>query len=274
MYLPLLKHYVEGNVPAKDFLWRQYETFRPIGVAPTDTVDLEYKEGAGSFLVDDFQTRPSLAVSSSGGEVTYTVLNPYEGVMDDTDESFTWSTSDPMNGMTRCSPADASKGLVFDWVGVGSWYLEFAIVPEAQNLSRYEFLSLRACQQTRHPQTTAELSDLTFSITLRDATGITSRINIGAYGGGIEEPYQRTGYESEAGWQNEFETIRVRLSDFERNGAGLDLANVVAARLDFGLGFGSTRGRIAIDDLLFSKDRNPGGLTIRPLSVAHTLPSR
>ena len=30
--LPLYKHYVEGNVPGEDFLWRQYEHFHPIGV--------------------------------------------------------------------------------------------------------------------------------------------------------------------------------------------------------------------------------------------------
>ncbi|MCI0538415.1 MAG: hypothetical protein L0Z50_24675, partial [Verrucomicrobiales bacterium] len=31
--LPLVKHYVEGNVPALDFLTRQYESFHPIGVS-------------------------------------------------------------------------------------------------------------------------------------------------------------------------------------------------------------------------------------------------
>ena len=33
-FLPLVKHYVEGNVPALDFLTRQYESFHPIGVRP------------------------------------------------------------------------------------------------------------------------------------------------------------------------------------------------------------------------------------------------
>jgi hypothetical protein len=272
MFLPLLKHYVEGNIPAKDFLWRQYESFRPIGVAAADTVDLEYKEGAGNFFVDDFQTQPSLTVSSSGGAVSYSVQNPYEGLMNDTDGSFDWNPSDPMNGMTRCRPTDTSKGLVFDWSGIGTPYVEFAIVPAGQDLSGYEFLSLRACQQTRHPQTTVELGDLTFSIALRDAAGTVSRINAGAYGGGVEEPYQRTGYGSGAGWQNEFETARIRLSDFQRNGAGLDLTNIVAVRLAFGFGFGSTRGRIAIDDLQFSTDRNPGGLALRALNVPELVP--
>ena len=31
-FLPLIKHYIEGNIPALDFLTRQYESFHPIGV--------------------------------------------------------------------------------------------------------------------------------------------------------------------------------------------------------------------------------------------------
>lgn len=271
-YLALVKHYIEGNVPAKDFLWRQYESLRPIGVALTDTVDLDYKEGTGSFFVDDLQTQPALSISSSGGAVTYTVQNPYEGVMNDADGSFTWSASDPMNGMTRAAPGDTTKGLVFDWIGLGTRYLEFEVVPAAHDVSGYEYLSLRACQQTRHPQTVADLGDLLFTVTLRDADGNSSSINIGAYGGGVEEPYQRTGSGSGAGWQNEFETIRIRLGDFLRNGVALDLTNIVALRLNFGLGFGATRGRIAVDDLQFSKDRNPGGLVIKALNPPSSMP--
>ncbi|MBN1512345.1 MAG: hypothetical protein JXB13_10045, partial [Phycisphaerae bacterium] len=31
-FLPLAAHYMQGNVPGQDFLWRQYERFHPIGV--------------------------------------------------------------------------------------------------------------------------------------------------------------------------------------------------------------------------------------------------
>jgi len=271
-FLALIKHEVEGNVPAKDFLWRQYEDLKPIGVAATTTVILEYKEGAGSLFVDDFQAQSSLAVSSSGGAVTYDVPNPYEGLMNDADGTFTWATSDPMNGMTRARTADTTKGVVFDWASGTTRFLEFGIVPAARDVSGYEYLSLRACQQTRHPQTTAELSDLTFTVSLRDGAGTVSAINIGAYGGGIEEPYQRTGSGTGAGWQNAFETVRLRLTDFQRNGVALDLTDIVAVRLDFGTGFGSSRGRLGFDDLQFSKDRNPGGLTVRAVSVPDYIP--
>ena len=79
-FLPLIKHYVEGNVPALDFLTRQYERFRPIGV-PTDNpcivVTHEYRNGsaAGNFVLDDYQTQPNSGISSSGAQVAFDVEN-------------------------------------------------------------------------------------------------------------------------------------------------------------------------------------------------------
>jgi hypothetical protein len=85
---------------------------------------------------------------------------------------------------------------------------------------------------------------------LRDASSTTSTINIGAFGGGLEEPYQRAG-----GWHNEMETIRIRLTDFLNNNSGLDLSNIVAVRLDVGPAHGSPEGRIVIDDVMLTNDR-------------------
>ena len=73
-YLPLIKRHLENNIPAKDFLWRQYESLRPIGAltpcgfpdqSTCATVDLEYKDGPteGNFVIDDFQTNPSISSS-------------------------------------------------------------------------------------------------------------------------------------------------------------------------------------------------------------------
>ncbi|MGD8451965.1 MAG: hypothetical protein PVJ57_09125 [Phycisphaerae bacterium] len=273
-YLALIQHYVEANIPAKDFLWRQNEALKPIGVAASDTIDREYKEpaAAGGFVIDDFQSEPSLTISSSGGAVAYNVQNPWEGLMNDVDGSFTWSTDDPMNGMTRARTTDTTAGLVFDWTTTADRYLDFTVVPGANDFSDYAFLSFRACQGTRHTQTVAELGDLTFTVALEDGDGYSSSINIGAYGGGIEEPYQRTGDGSGAGWQNEFETIRIRLTDFLHNGAALDLTDVQHVRFDFGSSYGSSRGRVALDDLQLSKDRGPGGLTVRVLNAPQYLP--
>ncbi|UCF68105.1 MAG: hypothetical protein JSV80_02050, partial [Acidobacteriota bacterium] len=59
---------------------------------------------------------------------------------------------------------------------------------------------------------------------------------------------------SGAGWQNEFETIRIRLTDFLRNGTSLDLTDIRAVRFDFGASHGSAEGRVALDDIELVKE--------------------
>jgi hypothetical protein len=122
-FLPLIDYYVEGNVPALDFLWRQWEQFKPIGAptlycAVTDddavVVDNTFRNMAedGNFFIDDYQTETSTLVSSSGGTVSYTAANLVEDRLDDGDSVFTWTTSDPMNGMTYGSSSDTTRGSV------------------------------------------------------------------------------------------------------------------------------------------------------------------
>ena len=266
-FLPMIKYYFEGNVPGQDFLWRQWEQFKPIG-APTlfcavtgddaVVVNNTYRNMAdeGNFFVDDYQTETSTLVSSSGGAVSYTAANLFENRLDDGDTSFTWTTADPMNGMTYGRSTDTTRGVVFDWNGVDR-YIEWEIIPDFRNFENYLYLSFRACQGTRHPFTTAVLEDLTFTVTLRDANDVTSSINIGAYGGGLEDPYQRTGAGSGTGWHNDFEAIRIRLTDFLNNGSGLDLSDIVAIRFNFGPSWGSNEGRVGVDEIQLTSDFAP-----------------
>jgi hypothetical protein len=261
-YLPLIKHFVEGNLPAKDYLWRQYEQFRPIGAldpcGATDattcaTVVLEYKDGpaAGNFVIDDYQTEPSLNVSSSGGAVTFNVVNVSEALLNDTDGSFTWSVLDPMNGMTRARVNDTTRGVVFDATANFNPSMQFEVIPGQRDFTAMSYLSFRAAQQTRHPLTTARLGDAFWFVSLRDGSGRNSTpIRIDAYGGGIEEPYQRTGSGIGAGWQNEFETIRIRLTDFTaRSLFPVDLTDIVAVTFSWQDNRNSFFERIALDDL-------------------------
>jgi hypothetical protein len=257
LFLPLIKYFADGNVPATDFLWRQYERFHPIGVDtsnPCVVVSSEYRNGAaeGNFFIDDYQSGPELYVSSSGGAVTYTVQNVLEGILKDNNSDFTWSSSDPFNGATHAyNPEDDSRGVTFDWNGVNEFY-EWEVVPAARNFSSYTYLSFRGAQTTHHPYTVAALEDLTFTVTLRDAASVTSSINIGAYGGGLEEPYQRGG-----GHHDDFEVVRIRPIDFLTNGSGLDLTNIVAVRFNFGPDWGSNEGRIVLDELMLTNDYPP-----------------
>jgi hypothetical protein len=215
-----------------------------------------YRDGAaaGNFKLDDFQTNPSTAVSGSGAAVSYNVTNVVEDRLDDANADLTWMPSDPMNGMTFASATDASRGIVFDWDVPR--FMEFAVPPAAQDFTSKAYLSFRACQGTRHPLTIAELGDLTFTVSLRDADGVGSTINIGAYGGGIEEPYQRSGCGVGVGWANEMETIRIRLSDFLTNGSALDLASIIAVRIEFAVaGSGASAvGRLGLDEIELTTD--------------------
>ncbi|HZR01600.1 MAG TPA: vWA domain-containing protein [Burkholderiales bacterium] len=259
--LPLVKHYVEGNIPALDFLTRQYESFRPIGVPTSDpciVVTNEYRNGAtvGNFVIDDFQIQPATSTSSSSGSVNFDVENLTEGRLDDNNSDFTWTPTDPFNGATQGSATDSTRGVVFDWTDADH-FIEWQVVAGANDFTRFKYLSFRSAQGTQHPNTTAELGNLTFTVTLRDANGVASHINIGAYGGGIAQPYQRSG-----GWHNEMETVRLRIADFNNNGAGIDLTNVVAVRFDVGPSFGSSKGRIVVDDLMLTSDLSPSSFTI------------
>lgn len=263
-FLPMIKHYVEGNVPALDFLTRQYETFRPIGVPTGNScivVSHEYRNGSpvGNFMIDDYQTQPNTGISSSGGQVTFDVENLTEGRLDDNNSDFTWNAADPFNGATQADATDSSRGVVFDWTNQDHFY-EWEVVSGQRDFSSFLYLSVRGAQGTQHPNTLAVLGDLTFSITLRDGGGTSRTINIGAFGGGLEQPYQRSG-----GWHNEMETIRIRLTDFLNNGSGLNLMDIVAVRLDVGPSWGSAEGRIVVDEIMVTNDRSP---YLAPLRIA------
>ncbi len=268
--LPLVKHYVEGNVPALDFLTRQYESFHPIGVPianPCVVVSNEYRNGAttGNVVIDDYQSQPATGMSSSGAAVMFDVENLTEDRLDDNNNDFAFAAGDPFNGATQGSASDSTRGVVFDWTGADRFY-EWRTPAAAVDFSKFRYLSFRGAQATRHANTTAVLGDLTFAVTLRDAANVTSTIRIGAYGGGLEEPYQRS-----SGWHNEMETIRIRATDFLHNGSGLDLASIAAVRLDFGPTFGSSEGRIVIDDLMLTNDVTP--LSLRILEPTNERPS-
>ncbi|MCX6317994.1 MAG: hypothetical protein NTW29_11930 [Bacteroidetes bacterium] len=267
--LPLVKRYVEDNIPSLDFLTRQYESFRPIGVPTGDpciVVSHEYVDASPNtpsnpqktVIIDDYQTQTATNTSSIGAPVSFTVQNVLEGLLNDTNGDFIFSAADPFNGATQGGNNDAitmrnddSRGVVFDWTNSNRFY-EWQIPASERNFANNLFLSFRGAQGTQHPNTVAVLGDLTFKVTLRDgqAIPITSSISIGAFGGGLEEPYQRDG-----GWHNEMETIRIRLTDFLNNGSGIDLSDIVAIRLDVGPANGSASGRIVIDELMLTNDR-------------------
>jgi hypothetical protein len=255
--LPLVEHYIQGNIGAKDFLWRQWESFRPAS-APVNScvvVDLMYREtpDLGKFVIDDYQTNPSPFVASSGAAVAATVTSLAEGRLDDANTVFTNDAADVFNGSTLASASDTSRGATFQY-DLADAAITWQIPIGSRDFTSFSHVSLRGAQATRHPLTIAALGDVTFEVTLRDALGNSSTIDVGVYGGGFEEPYQRTSCGIGTGWHNEFETIRIRLRDFLANGSGLELSSITEVELNFGPSHGSPRGRLVIDELELTKD--------------------
>jgi hypothetical protein len=142
---------------------------------------------------------------------------------------------------------------VLEWNARDEWLL-FEVPVGSRDLRDRAALTFRAAQSTRASATAAELGDLDFAVQLLDGHRRASTIRIGAYGGGIEEPYQRGGCGAGQGWANEFETLRIPLADFRRDGRALDLGDVVAVAFLFGPSHGSAAGRIGLDEILFTRD--------------------
>jgi hypothetical protein len=253
-WLLLTKHALEGSSAAYDLLRRQYEDIRPpaVGAGTVVVSDLRPRLAAGDLIIDDFQTNFETSLSSSGGAVTFNVSNLVEGKSNDGNTSFTWLASDPHNGMTRGRSTDLERSAVFDYTS--PTFIEFAMPSGAEDLSAFTWLSFRAAQGTRHPNTLASLGNQTFLITLRDNDGVTRSINPAAYGVGIQQPYARTGFGTGAGWQNEMEMVRVRLSDFLAGGGGPDLGSIVALRFEFGVEGTTPQGRLHLDDVRFTNE--------------------
>ena len=243
--------YASGNKPSLDYFTRRADLFRPQGLDPDAVIANEYRPDPDSraVAIDDFQSATSESEASGGASVTFTVDNVTESLLDDGDGSLTGTGSDAMNGMTQaCCDEDENRGVVFEWF-YDDAYVEWTLPDGATDLRSFSWLSFRAAQSTRHSNTTTLAAPLDFSVTLVDSTGIESSIWFGQFGQ-ITTPYLRWGYGPGFGWSNEFNTVRLRLSDFSDSVDGLDLSQIETVRFDFGTSHGSPIGRIGIDDVL------------------------
>jgi hypothetical protein len=253
-WLVLIQNAVRGNEVAMEFVQREKESMQPLGVRSSTNVVNEYKapfDLSQKTIIDDFQTQTSTGIASSGATVTFNVSNFSEGRLDDNNTSLTWLASDPFNGMTRANNgADQHRGIVFDYNSNTFLQYDLLGLPAFSDWTQYQTLSFRACQGTRHPDTIAITENQTFTVTIIDGSGNSSSINIGAYGNaGLNEPFPRTGSGTGTGWGNEFETYRINVQDFLRDGSGVDLGDIDRIRFEFGPSFGTSRGRIGFDDL-------------------------
>ena len=256
--LPLIQYHVQGNYAAKDFLTRQYESFHPIGAPVADpcvVADLMFREAteSGKYVVDDFQTGAGVGLASSGANVTTDLVGLAEGRLDDSNGNFTHSTTDAFNGFTMGAASDSTRGLSLE--AVADRHLTYEIPVADRDWTGYVDLSFRAAQRTRHPNTVAALGDDAFEVELEDGAGTTSVLRIDAFGGGVEEPYQRTGCGTgSAGWANEFETVRLPLRGFTVDDPSFDLGDVAKLVFRFGPSHGSPQIALGLDDIELTTD--------------------
>jgi len=91
-----------------------------------------------------------------------------------------------------------------------------------------------------------------FSIELKDVAGDYKNVRLSAYGAGIGDPFLRSSYSTMGSYSNEFETIRVRLRDFQNNATnGPNLSSIAEVRVRVGSAVGSAAGRLILDDVGF-----------------------
>ncbi|MDA1007861.1 MAG: hypothetical protein O2800_02500 [Planctomycetota bacterium] len=237
---------------ASEFLWRQDESLRSPLQASTTTVVREFQPIATqSRVIDNFQTNTAPTVSSCGGAVLSSGTALGEGLMQDANTAYTWIVTDPQNGLARGRAADTQRSGVFEFAQNSS--IAWTIPTALANCTDFAFVQFRAAQGTRHPNTVTLNGDLNLTVRITDMAGVMSDIRIGAYGGGIERPYQRTGYGTGAGWQSEMETIRLPLADFVLQSPTLNLSAVQSITLLVGGSYGSSVGRLQIDDIMLTQ---------------------
>ena len=171
-YLALLEWKIRGNDALADYFGRMPASFRPVTATPTmSNLWMPRADPSERVVIDNFQANADEGVSSSGGGVRYTVSNLYEGILEDAGSNLGWTDGDPMNGMTWAEDdgPTSDRGVVFDFDGQAA--IAFDVPAEASDMRRGGWLSLRACQGTRHPNTIALNGVLDFAVILRNAAG-------------------------------------------------------------------------------------------------------
>jgi hypothetical protein len=250
-YLALVRAYAEGDTPLLDYLSRRADVFRPSAIPRHVIIANTYRPDPLSALqtLDDFQSNSGVELSSAGSTVTLNVSGVLEGGLSDQDGSISYSSSDPMNGMTQAGSAhDENRGLVFEWDEDEDGTLTWLVPDELSDFNLYTSFSFRAAQISRHPNTIDLDGPLSLTVSLVDGTGTEQGVRHRELGQ-ITPPYARS-YSGGTGHSNEFNTIRLRLSDFGSGESTLDLSDIVAVRIRVGGSAGSSIGAMGLDDLL------------------------
>lgn len=238
---PFVQMVTHGNRVGKEFFTHSPNVFRTPGLdfVPADQPFVTlYRDAvaAGNHVIEDYEQNADPFVSSAGQPVAFDVNNLFEGFLRDANPTGGWNSGEPDGGFWW-----ETSGAIFDYNGP-AYYYEISIDPAERDLSDDAYLSFIVCQQADHPETEAWNNVIDFAVTLVDGGGGESSISIAPYGP-VEIGHPRAG-----GWGASFKTVRLRLSDFETDGAGIDLHDITRVRVELGSDHGSLRGRLGFDD--------------------------
>ncbi len=248
-FLALAETYLGERPGLLDLFRRDPAIFRPDGVTPVLAGQFRDATSANVIEIDDFQSEPTVELSSSGGAVTTTAADLVEDQLDDGNSVFSWNESDPMNGMTWSSnDTNADRGIVFTFDEGVPVTMTWELIDG--DVSGMRALSMRVAQGTRHPNTQELGGPLSFAVVLVDSDGSEVLVDTTPIAG-APHPFPRFGDGSGQGWANEFQTFSIPLEAFSFGHPELDLSQLTTLRLEFGI-VGSVQGRVALDDLFFT----------------------
>jgi hypothetical protein len=215
-----------------EYFTRPADRIRPPSLiaAPLNSIQNEFNNPAGAVVLDDFESNPSSALSSSGGTVTQGGLVSFAG----TDTSL----NDPANGLF-----DATNGAVLQWDRThGTDYYRQGTVAATQNVSSCQYLSFRmglTADQTASANATIELQDSSGHVCYVSTAALVP----------LAIPYQIAW----AGVGNEtkmaFQTYRLDLQALQESGNVLDLTHITEVSFIFDQ---TDTGKVAVDDIEFT----------------------
>ena len=224
----------------------------PASSSPT-SIATARRSASSSSTTTRRSPRPN--VSSSGGTVTFDVENLTEGRLDDNNSDFAFGRRRPVQRRhARRRHGCRRRGVVFDWTDADRFY-EWQVPAGCQRLLAL-LLSLvprraghAASEYHGGPRGPHVFGDAARRRG-RDQLASTSAPTAAA---------SRSPISADGGWHNEMETIRIRTTDFLNNGSALNLANIVAVRLNVGPSFGVEQGphRHRRPDADQRRDRRP-----------------
>lgn len=188
--LALLDYYIKDNYAGIDYLKYGIDHSKPLGVSDSVQMSVEYRSllDGNVYVVDDFQSQPSVNTSSSSYSVSNTLESIGEYLMEDQDGSLEWDGSQMTNGLTRSRWSDNPRCAILTFDSNSELTYQLA----GQNFSNYKSLSMRIAQMTRHPKTLSLNDDLKFTLKLTDVNGNSSSVQSSILNQKIRSPYARS----------------------------------------------------------------------------------